>query len=253
LSGSEHLAIVTGSSSGIGRAVTTLLLDRGWSVLGVARRDPELDHEGYRHVPLDLSDVRDLAGTFERVVAPLLAADGIRRVGLVNNAAAVGRLGTIDGTDALEALGVYAVNVVSPLWLMGFVIRHTPRDAALRIVNVSSGAAERAFPGIGEYGSSKAALRLATLAAAADLDSEPLRSRATADAALLSYSPGTVDTPMQVETRSAPADVFPSAAMFRGLHENGQLVSPEEPAAEMVAFLESERAPRVGERRLGDS
>jgi len=250
---SERIAIVTGTSSGIGLAVAKLLLEHGWNVLGVARHDPGLDHGSYTHLTLDLSDVRAVASAFEREAAPLVSAGGTRRVGLVNNAAVVGRLGTVDGTDPGEALGVYAVNVVAPIWLMGFVARHTPPDGALRILNVSSGAAERAIPGIGEYGGSKAALRLATFAAAADFGSEPLRRRMTSDVAVLSYSPGTVDTPMQVQARSASADTFPAAPMFKGFHENGQLVPAEAPAEEIVEFLESDDPPRVAERRLGDS
>lgn len=253
MSSSERLAIVTGTSSGIGRAVATLLLEHGWDVVGASRRDAAIDHAAYRHVTLDLSDMDALTATFERDVAPLVSGDGRRRVGLVNNAALTGRLGTVEGTDAREALKVYAVNVVAPVWLMGFVARHTPRDGALRILNVSSTAAEHAIAGIGEYGGTKAALRLATLAAAADFDSEPLRGRMTSDCGVLSYSPGTVDTPMQVKTRSASPDVFPAAPMFRGFHESGQLVAPEVPAAEIVAFLESKEPPRASERRRGDS
>ena len=48
-------------------------------------------------------------------------------------------------------------------------------------------------------------------------------------------------------------DVFPAAAMFRGFHDNGQLVPPEVPAEEIVAFLESQAPPRVAERRRGES
>ncbi len=250
---SERLAIVTGTSTGIGRSVADILLDHGWDVVGVARRDPTLGHPAYRHLALDLADLDTVTATFEREVAPLVAHPGRRRVGLVNNAALVGWLGTVDGTDAREALTVYAVNVIAPVWLMGFVARFTPRDAALRVLNVSSGAAEHAIAGIGEYGGTKAALRLATLAAAADFGSAPLRDRMASDVAVLSYAPGTVDTPMQVTTRSASPDVFPAAAMFRGFHDNGQLVPPEVPAEEIVAFLESQAPPRVAERRRGES
>jgi benzil reductase ((S)-benzoin forming) len=145
------------------------------------------------------------------------------------------------------------VNVVVPVWLMGWAARHTPRDAALRILNVSSGAAQRVTPGLGEYVGTKAALRMATLNAAADFESAALRARMTGDAAVLSYSPGTVDTPMQVEARSKSADVFPAATMFKGFHDSGALVAPDRPAADMVAFLESEHPPRAAERRLGEA
>ncbi len=246
---SDRLAIVTGTSRGIGHAVASLLLRHGWDVLGVSRHDPGFPDGGYRHVELDLSDLDALVEVFERDVAGMVS-EGRKRLGLVNNAALTGRLGTIDGTEARETLRAYAVNVVAPVWLMGFVARRAPVDAALRILNVSSGAAKAPMAGLNEYTGSKAALRMATLSAAADFDSDPLGARMTPDAALLIYEPGTVDTEMQVTVRSESADVFPSASMFRGFHEKGMLVTPERPAEEIVAFLESEHPPRVEERRL---
>lgn len=251
MSNSDRLAIVTGTSTGIGQAAATLLLAHGWDVIGVARRDAQFDGGHYRHLKLDLADLDAVTAAFERDVAPLLA--GRKRIGLVNNAALIGHLATVDAADAHEMLRTYAVNVVVPVWLMGWAARHTPRDAALRILNVSSGAAQRVTPGLGEYVGTKAALRMATLNAAADFESAALRARMTGDAAVLSYSPGTVDTPMQVEARSKSADVFPAATMFKGFHESGALVAPDRPAADMVAFLESEHPPRAAERRLGEA
>jgi len=249
---SDRLAIVTGASSGIGHAVASLLLDRGWDVVGLSRREPDFHDGGYRHVQLDLSDVGGLVNEFEKNVAGLVADEDRARIGLVNNAAVTGRLGTIEGTDAEEALRTYAINVVAPIWLMGFVARHARLGSALRIVNVSSGAAKNPNPGMTEYTSSKAALRMATLNAATDFGSEPLKGHMTPDVAVLSYEPGTVDTGMQVDARSVSADVFPSAPMFQRFHQEGMLVPPERPAGEMVAFLESEDPPRMEERRLGE-
>lgn len=249
MSDSDRLAIVTGTSRGIGQAVAALLLRHGWDVLGVSRHDPGLPDGGYRHVTLDLSDLDTLVEVFERDVAPMISG-GRNRLGLVNNAALTGRLGTIDGTEARETLRAYAVNVVAPVWLMGFVARHAPGDAALRILNVSSGAAKMPMAGLNEYTGTKAALRMATLTAAADFDSASLGARMTSDAALLIYEPGTVDTEMQVTVRGKSDDAFPSASIFRGFHEKGMLVPSERPAEEIVAFLESEDPPRVEERRL---
>ncbi len=247
----SKLAIVTGTSTGIGRAVAALLLDRGWEVVGVARRDAEIRHAGYRHFALDLADLQATTATFERDVARLVSDPARTRIGLVNNAALIGRLGTIDGTNAHEMLRVYAVNVVAPTWLMGFVARHAPRDAAVRILNVSSGAAQRPTPGLGEYVGTKAALRMTTLSAAADFESRAMRARTANDVALLSYSPGTVDTPMQVVARGPSPDEFPAVPMFKAFHDKGELVPPEAPAREIAEFLESANPPKVAEHRLG--
>ncbi|HEY5219723.1 MAG TPA: SDR family NAD(P)-dependent oxidoreductase [Gemmatimonadaceae bacterium] len=252
MSPSDRLAIVTGSSSGIGFAVTALLLQHGWDVVGVARRNPVVTNPGYRHLTLDLGDLAATTATFEREVASLVSDDRRKRVALVNNAAAIGRAATLDGTNAADLLALYAVNVVAPIWLMGFVMRHARRDCVVRMVNVSSGAAVQAMAGIGEYCGTKAALRMASMVAAADLGSEPLRSEAATDIAVLSYAPGVVDTAMQTLARAQPAATFPASAMFWGFKEQGLLVKPEVPAAEVVAFLESANQPPFVERRLGE-
>jgi NAD(P)-dependent dehydrogenase (short-subunit alcohol dehydrogenase family) len=93
---------------------------------------------------------------------------------------------------------------------------------------------------------------MASMAAAADLSVDPLKGRAPADVAVLSYAPGIVDTPMQQYARSQSADVFPSAPMFQQWHAEGALVPPEAPAAEMAEFLASGAQPGFGERRFGE-
>ncbi|MGA9837425.1 MAG: SDR family NAD(P)-dependent oxidoreductase [Gemmatimonadaceae bacterium] len=253
MASSDRIAIVTGTSSGIGRALADILLRGGWAVIGVARRVPDLTHPAYRHLTLDLTDLAATTAAFERDIAPMLHDRAVERVGLVNNAAVIGRAATIETTVAESLLATYAVNVVAPTWLVGFVLRHARRDCAVRIVNVSSGAAMHASPGMGEYSGTKAALRMMSMAAAADLASEPLAGRGPSDVAVLSYAPGTVDTAMQAAARAQPAETFPSAAMFHGFHDQGKLVPPAAPAAEIAAFLNSAHPPRFAERRLGDA
>lgn len=160
-------------------------------------------------------------------------------------------LGPIATLDVRRLATVFAANVAAPIWLMGALVRLAPLTIPLRIVNVSSGAAIRAFPGLAAYGTTKAALRMAGMALAAELDNSPdtkLRSR---DIAVLSYEPGAVDTPMQAWARSQPADVLPSRDLFLRFEAEGVLVSPEAPSRDIVAFLESQSAPRFHEKRLG--
>jgi len=247
---SRRLAIVTGTTSGIGAATARLLLERGWAVIGVGRRVSEIEHPAYKHVIVDLSDARAVTSIMEEEVASLLTEQPWERVGLVNNAASPDLLTGVESIDPVALLRVYAVNIVSPVWLMGFVLRGSPREAALRIVNVSSGAAISAFPGLAAYSSSKAALRMAGMVLAAELDS-PLRPQPTpADTAILSYEPGAVDTPMQQFARSQDAASFPWVQMFHDLAARRILVTPEVPALEIVAFLDSDAQPRFAERRL---
>src|SRR5437773_12365783 len=63
---SAGLAVVTGTSRGIGAAVADRLLEHGWDVVGIARHDASHDHPRYRHLRLDLADTAALAETNER-------------------------------------------------------------------------------------------------------------------------------------------------------------------------------------------
>jgi benzil reductase ((S)-benzoin forming) len=242
------LALVTGTSSGLGLAIAHQLLDRGWRVTGIARRHASIDHPGYRHLALDLGDGDALVGGITQELTPLLHSTRWDRLGLVNNAGLMGPLRPLRRVTLSDLRRVYAVNVAAPVWLMGYFAGHGSA-ATLRIVNVSSGAARQPRPGIAAYSSSKAALLNAARALAAEWEHQTTAAPAPADAAILSYEPNVVDTPMQREARSLPEDEFPWVGAFKEYQRRGALVPPEAPAAEIVDWLESTRQPRMVERR----
>jgi len=143
---------------------------------------------------------------------------------------------------------VFAVNAIAPIFLCGFVARTAPNATPLRIVNVSTGAAVQPIPGIGDYGSSKAALRLASMTLAAELASGERPGGIRPDTAILSYAPGVVDTAMQV---SARAD-RPWNRLFVDFHAQGKLVPAAAPAREVVEFLSGNSDKPFVERRFGE-
>jgi benzil reductase ((S)-benzoin forming) len=244
------LAIVTGTSSGIGEHAARDLLARGWTVIGIARRKAHIDHEAYTHVALDLGDLEGLSETTGARIAPTVRDAQWKRVALVNNAAITGPLGPLEHLTPPELTSVYAVNAIAPIWLMGFVGRNAASDVAVRIVNVSTGAATQGVPGLSAYGSSKAALRLAGMAFAAESASPP-RDQPRRDLAILSYEPGVVDTPMQVHARGTSSDAFPWVEMFHRFRSDGLLVAPHNVTATITNFLDSDPTERFSERRHG--
>src|SRR4051812_17291125 len=164
----ERFALVTGTSAGIGAAVARQLVANGWHVMGVARRAVRIDGH-YRHLTADLADVGAAAQTIERELAARLAEPGWERIGLVNNAAAA-PAGRVQNLKASELAAALALNVAMPLWLIGLAARLKPAKAQLRVVNVSSGAAHRAVPGLAAYCASKAGVGRAGLGGGGGLD-----------------------------------------------------------------------------------
>ena len=247
MSAGDRLAFVTGTSSGIGAAVARLLLEAGWTVVGFSRRSPPETHERFRHIALDLGDLYALKTRAEAAITPIAREGHWSRIGLVNNAAGTGTMTPLADADPEAFAGLLALNVVAPVFLMSLVVRAAPASTPIRIVNVSTGAAMQPFPGIGEYGSSKAALRLASMTFAAEMASDDRPGGPRHDVAVLSYQPGIVDTPMQVTAR-APR---PHNRMFVEFHAKRLLVPPAAPAREIVDFLDSAHPESFSELRYG--
>lgn len=245
----DKLAVVTGTSAGIGAAVAGQLVARRWRVVGVSRRSASFG-DAYTHVATDLADVSRATAAIERAVAPLVRDDRWSRIALVNNAASPGLLAIGESIDAVALERLYAINTVMPVWLMGFIARNRRDDVPLRIVNVSSGAARAPTPGLVAYGSSKIALRMSAMTLVAEWQSTVPHAPHRRNIAVRSYEPGVVDTDMQRLARSLPAETFPWGGMFRDFLKRGMIVDVEKPAKEIVEFLDGDGDVGFSEARL---
>jgi NAD(P)-dependent dehydrogenase (short-subunit alcohol dehydrogenase family) len=186
------LAIITGSSRGLGLALARALAERGWALVLDARGGAELERAARELGAITevLALPGDVADDWHR--GALVDAAGEKVDLLVNNASQLGP----GGRDPIPPLGrypidalerVYQVNVLAPLALTQLVLpRMTDRGA---IINVSSDAALEPYAGWGGYGSSKAALdQLSAILAA---EHPALR--------IYSVDPGDMRTRMQQE------------------------------------------------------
>ena len=214
-----RLAIVTGASRGLGEALALDLLSRGYDVIGLSRRDSaRLAHSRYRFVACDLADAAALESALARPFEAAAAAHP-QAATLINNAAVADPVGVFGRMSAQEIAAAIAINLAAPSVLCNLFCRCFG-DAACerRIINVSSGAAERTLPGLGVYSLAKAGLEMLTRSIAAEQTSSTFRA--------ITLRPGVIDTDMQVHARSQSRDVLPSVDLFQGFHSSGQLVAP---------------------------
>lgn len=150
--------LVTGGSRGIGLAIGRKLAASGYRVIAVARRESD-----------ELRAVaKECGGNITFRACDLSATDGIPAFvkslrdefgplfGLVNNAGlgTEGLLATMHNTD-IEAL--VRLNVLAPMILTKYVVRHMMADGEGRIVNISSIIASTGYNGLSVYGATKAA------------------------------------------------------------------------------------------------
>jgi len=157
---SSPIAVVTGGSHGLGRAIARALIERGWTVVADGRRAADLDHLAAEISSPQLVTVPgDVADPMHRETLARTAQSLGTTTLLVNNASRLGPSPQPALRDyPLDQLrDVYAVNVIAPLALSQHLL-HGLSAAGGVIVNVSSDAAVEAYDGWGGYGSSKAAL-----------------------------------------------------------------------------------------------
>jgi NAD(P)-dependent dehydrogenase (short-subunit alcohol dehydrogenase family) len=165
------VAIVTGASRGLGRALATGLAHAGWHLVIDARHGDAL--AAARDQLARLTTVLALPGDVTDPAHRDALIDGAGRLGgldlLVNNAGILGPSPQPALADyPISALReVYEINMVAPLALTQLALPRL-RDNGGAVINVTSDAAVEAYPGWGGYGSAKAALEQSSRVLAAE-------------------------------------------------------------------------------------
>jgi NAD(P)-dependent dehydrogenase (short-subunit alcohol dehydrogenase family) len=161
-----RVACVTGASSGIGRAVASRLAAEGARVVGVARREAELDAwsaaaDGETAVVVaDLADRSTLADVAAAVAVPFGAPDILVNAAGINTRQRADDV-TPEGWDVTLDL-----NLATPFFLAQALVPAMKAQRWGRIVNFASLQSRRAFPGGIAYGASKGGVEQLTRAMA---------------------------------------------------------------------------------------
>ena len=229
------VALVTGASSGIGRATAERLAREGAKVAVTARREDRLS-ETVSRIQASGSQAKafacDLTNEADRKRLVDEAASHYGGLDVLVNAAGIIGFGTIEDTTLDAWQRMFDVNVVSIFHLMQLALPHLlPRKG--NIVNVSSVNGMRSFPGVLAYCSSKSALDQLTRCSALELAAKGVRVNAV--------SPGVVVTELHRQAGLNEDAYNAFLERSKTTHPLGRVGQPEDLAA-LITFLASEEA-----------
>lgn len=200
-------AVVTGASSGIGKAIVSRLLSDGWQVIGLSRTRADENSENFRSVQVDLSNFDQL----KQVLACIPKVDAIIHAAGFMRTAPLGALILADSA-AMWALHIGAAEV-----LVDQLVSKLPRGGRIVLIGsrTSAGAAGRS-----QYAATKAALLGMARSWAAELVSRQITVNVVA--------PGATETPMLLDpNREGTPPKKPPM---------GRFIQPEEVAG-LASFL----------------
>jgi NAD(P)-dependent dehydrogenase (short-subunit alcohol dehydrogenase family) len=231
----HKVALITGASSGIGRATALKFASEGAQVAIVARRDALLGHMA--------DEIQGIGGRAKPIVADVTRKTDIERVvretgkdfggiDVLVNAAGIYAAGTVETTQLEDWDYIMNINVRAPFYLIHCALPHLVERQG-SVVNVSSVTGIRAFPGILSYCTSKAAVDQLTRCVALEVADKGVRVNAV--------NPGVVVTQLH---RSGGMDEDAYVAFLEHsttTHPMGRVGQAEE-VAELIYFLASPRA-----------
>lgn len=228
--------LITGVSTGIGRACANLYAERGWQVTGTVRdaaRRPEALDDRVALDPLDLA----VPGNAAELARRVLASTGCPDV-LLNNAGVV-QFGAIEDVDAEETARIYQVNLLGQLELIRGLLPALRERGSGTIANITSLGGTMTFPFFGVYNSTKWALEGISEGLWHELKPFGIRVKA--------IEPGFVETAIWSKAMGGDASAEGSGAYLPYLRSMrafeskiSNRTSPEEAAAEIAAAIDDD-------------
>jgi len=127
------VALVTGASSGIGRAAALALVTAGFEVVGTSRRSAHLAPEdGITFLDLDVASDASVTAAVQQVI------DRFGRIDVLVNNAGIGSAGAAEESSAAQAQGIFDINVLGVIRMTNAVLPHMRDQGSGRIINISS-------------------------------------------------------------------------------------------------------------------
>lgn len=219
----SRLFVITGGGSGLGHALTKILVDAGHRVLIVGRTLEKLEQtKAYNKQKISYlqADISKASGRGQ--VIDYFSKDA-KIDGLVHNAGIVEPLKPIKELSLEQWQHTQAINVEGPLFLSQGLLK---KAVISKIIHVSSGARYIPMHSWSAYCTSKAALFMLYQCFKLEYP----------DTSFASVCPGIVDTPMMDTIRTTTTYPSDARSFYQGLYDKGELVT-KEMAASFMAWL----------------
>jgi NAD(P)-dependent dehydrogenase (short-subunit alcohol dehydrogenase family) len=226
------VALVTGASSGIGKATAVKFAEAGVKVAAVARRIEMLESlsAGASGEMLPIAADITLPHEVDRVIAKTVEAFG--GIDILVSAAGILRNGTVETTSLDDWDDLMNLNARAPFYLMKKAMPYLIERKG-SVVNVSSVNGLRAFPGVLAYCVSKAAVDHLTRCAALEVASKGVRVN--------SVNPGVTLTNLHLSSGMDEEGYKAFLERSKSTHPLGRVGTPEE-VADLIFFLSSPKA-----------
>ena len=246
---SKKVVVITGCSSGIGRALSEEFHRRGFRVIATARRIESLEglrKQGIGTETLDVTDRQEAS----RVMRDILGREG--RIDILVNNAGYGLFGPAVDLPHEELVSQFHTNVFAPLNLIRLIAPAMRSQGGGMIVNIGSISGIVTTPFAGAYCASKAALHSLTDALRMELAPYGIR--------VVSVQPGGIVSEFGKNSRQSAERIVKTDSWYESLKDSilsrAQLsqvgaTSAEEIARKLVALIESGNPPaivRIGRR-----
>lgn len=228
----DKIVIITGASSGIGRAAALLFAENGSQVIAVGRNEKELTavcDEAKGEIKIQIADIHQTS-QIERIVNE--TAENFGQIDVLVNAAGIIQNGSIENTTLEDWDKMMNINLRAVFFMMQKCVPHLEKTRG-NIVNVSSVTGIRAFPNVLAYCVAKAGVDQLTRCAALELAPKGIRVNAV--------NPGVVVTNLHKRGGMSEENYEQFLENAKKTHPLGRAGKPEE-VAELIRYLASEKA-----------
>lgn len=226
----KKVAIITGTSRGLGLNLAKQFLEAGFTVVGISRSNV-IKGKNFYFLKLDLADPKNLRQKLAKFLADHKISLKNDHTVLINNAATVFPVHYFHKVKENDIQESYYLNLHAPMMLSHFVItKSLEKSKHVTICNISSGAAVRPLENWSIYCSMKSALKMFTDCLNVDY-AESSQFKA------FSFYPGVMDTKMQAVIRQQKIENFKNIESFKELKNKNKLIDPNYVAQAILKII----------------